>query len=76
MKINFKVAKQKDIYEVGDVFRSKNYLYLVVNDTNDGYALICLSENVIIRRYNTLEELVEDVKDYSDGLVHAEINVF
>lgn len=41
-----------------------------------GYALICLSENVIIGRYNTLEELVEDVKDYSDGLVHAEINVF
>lgn len=39
MKINFKVAKQKDIYEVGDVFRSKNYLlYLVVNDTN---AWIC-----------------------------------
>lgn len=76
MKINFKVAKQKDIYEVGDVFRSKNYLYLVVNDTNNRYALICLSENVIIRRYNTLEELVEDVKDYSDGLVHAEINVF
>lgn len=76
MKINFKVAKQKDIYEVGDVFISKNYLYLVVNDTNDGYALICLSENVIIRRYNTLEELVEDVKDYSNGLVHAEINVF
>lgn len=76
MKINFKVAKQKDIYEVGDVFKSKNYLYLVVNDTNDGYALICLSENVIIRRYSTLEELVEDVKDYSDGLVHAEINVF
>lgn len=75
MKINFKVAKQKDIYEVGDVFISKNYLYLVVNDTNDGYALICLSENVIIRRYNTLEELVEDVKDYSNGLVHAEINV-
>lgn len=76
MKINFKVAKQKDIYEVGDVFKSKNYLYLIVNDTNDGYALICLSENVIIRRYNTLEELVEDVKDYNDGLVHAEINVF
>ena len=76
MKINFKVAKQKDIYEVGDVFRSKNYLYLVVNDTNNGYALICLSENVLIRRYDTLEELVEDVKDYSDGLVHAEINVF
>ena len=45
-------------------------------DTNGGYTLVCLSQNNIIGRYDTLEELAEDVKEDDDTLVNAEINVF
>ena len=45
-------------------------------DTNGGYALVCLSKNNIIGRYDTIEELAEDVKEDDDTLVYAEINVF
>ena len=76
MKINFKVAKQKDIYEVGDVFKHKNYLYLLINDTNEGYTVVCLSKNNLVGTYDTFDELVEDVTEDGDTLVNAEINVF
>lgn len=76
MKINFNDEKPEDIYQVGNVFKSGDYLYLVVDDADKGYALVCLSENNIIGRYDTLEELAEDVKEDEDTLVYAEINVF
>ena len=77
MKINFKNEKPEDIYQVGNIFRNEDDLYLVATvDANGGYALVCLSENNIIGRYDTLEELAEDVKEDDDTLVYAEINVF
>lgn len=77
MKINFKNEKTEDIYKVGNVFRNEDDLYLVATvDTNGGYTLVCLSKNNIIGRYDTLEELAEDVKEKDDTLVYAEINVF
>lgn len=77
MKINFNDEKPKNIYKVGNVFRNEDDLYLVATvDTNGGYTLVCLSKNNIIGRYDTLEELAEDVKEDDDTLVYAEINVF
>ena len=76
MKINFKNEKPEDIYQVGNIFRNEDDLYLVATvDTNAGYTLVCLSKNNIIRRYDTLEELAEDVKEDDDTLVNVEINV-
>lgn len=76
MKINFKDAKPENIYQVGNVIRNKDDLYLVVYDINGGYALVCLSKNDLFGRYDTLEELAEDAKEDGDTLVDAEINVF
>ncbi|WP_270350295.1 hypothetical protein [Ligilactobacillus salivarius] len=76
MKINFKNEETEDIFKVGNVFRHQDYLYLVVNDVNEGYALVCLNKNNLIGRYDTLEELAEDAKEDGDTLVYAEINVF
>lgn len=77
MKINFNDEKPENIYKVGNVFRNEDDLYLVATvDTNAGYTLVNLSKNNIIGKYNTLEELAEDVKEDDDTLVNAEINVF
>lgn len=77
MKINFKDEETKDIYQVGNIFRNEDNLYLVATvDTNAGYTLVNLSKNNIIGRYDTIEELAEDVKEDDDTLVYAEINVF
>ena len=77
MKINFNDEKPENIYKVGNVFRNEDDLYLVTTvDTNAGYTLVCLSKNNIIGRYDTLEELAEDIKEKDDTLVYAEINVF
>ena len=77
MKINFNDEKPENIYKVGNVFRNEDNLYLVATvDTDDGYTLVSLSKNNIIGRYDTLEELAEDVKEDDDILVNAEINVF
>ena len=77
MKINFNDEKLENIYQVGNIFRNEDNLYLVATvDTNAGYTLVNLSKNNIIGKYNTLEELAEDVKEDDDTLVYAEINVF
>ena len=77
MKINFNDEKPENIYKVGNVFRNEDDLYLVATvDTNAGYTLVNLSKNNIIGRYDTIEELAEDVKEDDDTLVYAEINVF
>ena len=77
MKINFNDEKPENIYQVGNIFRNEDNLYLVATvDTNAGYTLVNLSKNNIIGRYDTIEELAEDVKEKDDTLVYAEINVF
>ena len=77
MKINFNDEKPENIYQVGNIFRNEDNLYLVATvDTNAGYTLVNLSKNNIIGKYNTLEELAEDVREKDDTLVYAEINVF
>ena len=77
MKFIFNDKKPENFYKVGNVSRNEDDLYLVATvDTNGGYALVCLSKNNIIGRYDTLEELAEDVKEDDDTLVYAEINVF
>ena len=76
MKINFNDEKPENIYKVGNVFRNEDDLYLVATvDTNGGYALVCLSKNNIIGRYDTLEELADINKDEYDVLADVEINV-
>ena len=77
MEININDEKPENIYQVGNIFRNEDDLYLVATvDANAGYTLVNLSKNNIIGRYDTLEELAEDVKEDDDTLVYAEINVF
>lgn len=76
MKINFNDEKPENIYQVGNIFRNEDNLYLVATvDTNAGYTLVCLSKNNIIGRYDTIEELADINKDEYDVLADVEINV-
>lgn len=76
MKINFKDAKPERIYQVGNVIRNGDDFYLIAKDFDGGYSIVSLKHNQVIGRYDTLEELAEDIKEDDDILVHAEINVF
>lgn len=76
MKINFKDAKPERIYQVGNVIRNGDDLYLIAKDFNDKYYYICLNQNFVSPSYETLEELVDINKDEYDVLADVEINVF
>lgn len=76
MKINFNDEKPENIYQVGNLIRNEEDLYLVVDDINGGYALVNLSKNDLFGRYDTLEDLADECANEDDILVDAEINVF
>ncbi|WP_324177414.1 hypothetical protein [Ligilactobacillus salivarius] len=76
MKINFKNIKPEDIYEVGNLIRNEEYLYLVVRDIDGGYLIVNLSHDQVIGRYKTIEELIKFNESQDNVLVNAEINVF
>lgn len=76
MKINFDEVDYKEMYKVGNVIRdSDNMLFLVAEDSEHGYVLVNLSENIVTRAYETLEELADAYGEEDDTLVNAEINV-
>ena len=76
MKINYKKAKTEEIYKPGNVLRGEDgVLYLVVNTIDCGYALVCLTRNIVLC-YKTLEELARGFKFKSNAVVNAEMNVF
>ncbi|QXL49869.1 hypothetical protein IGB11_02465 [Ligilactobacillus salivarius] len=69
MKINFNDEKPENIYKVGNVIRnSDNMLFLVAEGSEFGYVLVNLSENMVTRTYETLEELSKEFgeEDYID----------
>lgn len=79
MKINFKASKEKakDMYKVGNVIKTyDNSLFLIVTESNnERYALVNLTDNMVSKTYETLEELAEVFWHEDDVLVHVEINV-
>ena len=76
MKINFDEVDYKEMYKVGNVIRnSNNMLFLVAEGSEYGYVLVNLSENMVTRAYETLEELSEKFGEEDDVLVNAEVNV-
>ena len=76
MKINFDEVDYKEMYKVGNVIRnSDNMLFLVAEGSEFGYVLVNLSENMVTRTYETLEELSKKFGEEDDTLVNAEINV-
>lgn len=76
MKINFDEVDFKEMYKVGNVIRnSDNMLFLVAEGSEYGYVLVNLSENMVTRAYETLEELSEKFGEEDDILVNVEINV-
>ena len=76
MKINFDEVDYKEMYKVGNVIRnSNNMLFLVAEGSEYGYVLVNLSENMVTRAYETLEELSEKFGEEDDALVNAEIKV-
>lgn len=77
MKINFDEVDFKEMYKVGNVIRnSDNMLFLVAEGSEYGYVLVNLSENIVTRVYETLEELSEKFGEEDDILVNVEISVF
>ncbi len=78
MKINFKTSKEtvEEMYKVGNVIKDHNGdLFLVVVGEEYGYALVSLTDNMVTKTHETLEELVNDYCREDDVLVDAEINV-
>lgn len=78
MKINLKTSKEKveETYKVGNVIKDHNGdLFLVVVGEEYGYALVSLTDNMVTKTHETLEELVNDYWREDDVLVDAEINV-
>ncbi len=76
MKINFDEVDYKEMYKVGNVIRnSNNMLFLVAEGSEYGYVLVNLSENMVTRAYETLEELSEKFGEEDDILVNVEVNV-
>ena len=77
MKINFDEVDYKEMYKVGNVIKDcDDVLFLVVESSSGGYALVNLTDNIVTATHETLKELAEDVKEDDDILVNAEINVF
>ena len=77
MKINFNDEKPENIYKVGNVIRnSDNMLFLVAEGSEYGYVLVNLTDNLVTKTYETLEELADRYGAEDDILVDAEINVF
>lgn len=78
MKINFKTSKEtvEEMYKVGNVIKDHNGdLFLIVVGEEYGYALVSLTDNMVTKTHETLEELVNDHWREDDVLVDAEINV-
>lgn len=76
MKINFKNSEFEEMYKVGNVIKDHNGdLFLVVVGEEYGYALVSLTDNMVTKTHETLEELVNDYWREDDVLVDAEINV-
>ena len=77
MKINFDEVDYKEMYKVGNVIRnSDNMLFLVAEGSEYGYVLVNLTDNLVTKTYETLEELADRYGAEDDILVDAEINVF
>ena len=77
MKINFDEVDFKEMYKVGNVIKDcDDVLFLVVESSSGGYALVNLTDNIVTATHETLEELSENFGEEDDVLVHAEINVF
>lgn len=77
MKINLKSKiKTKEIYKVGNVIKQADgNLFLVAKGIDDGYMLVDLTENIVLEKYGTLEDLRIGEQVDTDTLVNAEINV-
>lgn len=76
MKINFNEANFKEKYKVGNVIKDyDDNLFLVVESSEEGYALVNLNKNMVTGIYETLEELANKLGDKEDVLVNVEINV-
>ena len=78
MKINYKTSKEtvEEMYKVGNVIKDHNGdLFLVVVGEEYGYALVSLTDNMVTKTHETLEELVNVYWREDDVLVDAEINV-
>lgn len=76
MKINYKSNSTKQTYQVGNVIRSSSdFLYLIANNEKEELFVVNLSDNCVFGAYKTMDDLLRDIGDYDDVLVHAEINV-
>lgn len=76
MKINFNKVDYKEMYQVGNIIKAHDdNLFLVAKGSVYGYTLVNLTDNLVTKTYETLEELVNDYWREDDVLVDAEINV-
>ena len=76
MKINFKdKVEAKEMYQVGNVIKQADgNLFLVAEGIYDGYMLVDLTENVVLEKYGTLEDLRNGEQVNTDLLINVEIN--
>jgi hypothetical protein len=75
MKINYESNSSERMYQVGNVIRNDNDLYLMANNVKGELFAINLRTNLVYGPYTTMDNLYRDVGDEDDVLVHAEVNV-
>lgn len=76
MRINFENDELKEIYKVGNVIKSiERLLYLVVENCEGGYSVVCLTDNTVSKSYETLEDLASVWGGIDDKVVNAQIVV-
>lgn len=76
MRINFENDESKEIYKVGNVIKSiGRFLYLVVENCEGGYSVVCLTDNTVSKSYETLEDLASAWGGIDDEVVNAQIVV-
>lgn len=76
MKINYESDSSERMYQVGNVIRNDDDLYLMANNVKGELFAINLINNRVYGAYKTMDDLYRDVGDEDDVLVHAaEINV-
>lgn len=76
MKINYESNSSKSMYQVGNVIRKDDDLYLMANNPEGKLFAVNLRANLVYGPYTTMDDLCYRIGDEDDVLTHAEVNVW
>ncbi|AKI03828.1 hypothetical protein [Ligilactobacillus salivarius] len=75
MKINYESNSSERMYQIGNIIRNDDDLYLMAANPEGKFFAVNLRTDLVYGPYTTMDDLYCDVCDEDDILAHAEINV-